>query len=605
MATLAEMMALASQNHQSGQLELAAQLYRQILQEAPDHAETLFRLAGVCLNLGWFTEAAANYQKVLRLVPNGAAVHGDLGVALAQLGQLDEAAACLRRAVSLDPQYADAHNNLGLVLAKQGRIDEAVTNYRQSLHLKPDNALAYNNLGNVLRDLDQLDEALACYRQALSLNPYYAEAYNNEGIAYAKQGKFEQAAERFEQALQLRPNYAKAHSNLGNALRNLGRLEASLACYREALRLEPDYAEAHNNLGAAVVSVGQFQNALASYGEAVRLNPEYAEVHRNRALLWLLLGDFERGWPEYEWRWHCQGVALPSFRQPLWDGGPLQARTILLHAEQGLGDTLHFIRYAPLVQQRGGRVFVQCQPLLLSLLARCPGIDQLLPQGAALPDFAVHAPLLSLPGIFRTDLTSIPALVPYLSADPTLVQHWRKELDALSPQQAADAPRRSLNVGIAWQGSPQHPGDRQRSIPLRSFAPLAQVPGVQLFSLQVGPGAEQLRDIGARFPVTDLGSRFDPASFQDAAAAATVLDLVISVDSAIVHLAGALGVPVWVLLPYAPDWRWLLERPDSPWYPTMRLFRQKEPDAWDDVFGRVAGALQKLDFLPANQRMSA
>jgi Flp pilus assembly protein TadD len=500
----------------------------------------------------------------------------------------------LRQALRLDPQKAEAYNNLGLVLVNQGRIEEAVANYRQSLHLNPGNPLAYNNLGNVLRDLGQLDEALACYRQALSLNPYYAEAYNNEGIAYAKLGKFEEASERFQQALRLRPNYAKAHSNLGNALKNLGRLENSLACYREALRLEPDYAEAHNNLGAAVVSVGQLKEALANYDQAVRLNPEYAEVHRNRALLWLLMGDFDQGWPEYEWRWHCQEVTRPSFRQPLWDGRPLEGRTILLHAEQGLGDTLQFIRYAPLVQQRGGRVLVQCQPPLQSLLGSCPGIDQLVAQDAALPDFEVHAALLSLPGIFRTDLATIPAQVPYLSADSQLVEHWRRELESLPPHGKENAPCRSLKVGIAWQGSLHHPGDRQRSIPLRSFAPLAEVPGVQLFSLQVGPGAEQLRDLGNLFSVTDLGGRFDAASFQDAAAVTTVLDLVISVDSALVHLAGALGVPMWVLLPYAPDWRWLLQREDSPWYPTLRLFRQKEPGAWDNVFDRVAGALKEL-----------
>jgi tetratricopeptide (TPR) repeat protein len=594
MATSAETLALAMQYHQAGQLPAAAQLYRQVLQDYPDHADTLYRLASICLALGWFTESAESYQKLLRLTPNTPALHADLGIAFAQLGRLEEAAACFRHALSLDPYYAEAYNNLGLVLAQQGRIDEAVANYRQSLHLRPGNALAHNNLGNVLRDRGQLDEALDCYREAVRLHPQYAEAYNNGGIAFAKQGKFEDAASCFQEALRLRPNYAKAHSNLGNALKNLGRLEDSLACYREALRLEPNYAEAHNNLGAAVVAVGQLKEALANYDQAVRLNPEYAEVHRNRALLWLLLGDFEQGWPEYEWRWYCQGVAKPSFQQPLWDGSPLEGQTILLHAEQGLGDTLQFVRYAPLVQQRGGRVLVQCQPVLRSLLESCPGIDRLVGQDEPLPEFHVHAALLSLPGILRTDLASIPAQVPYLSADPQRVQHWRTELESFRLQGGEEAPSKTLKVGIAWQGSLHHPGDRQRSIPLRSFAPLAQVPGVQLFSLQVGPGTEQLRDRGNVFPVIDLGGRFDPASFQDAAAVATLLDLVISVDSAIVHLAGALGVPVWVLLPYAPDWRWLLEREDSPWYPTLRLFRQKEPGTWDDVFGRVASALKEF-----------
>ena len=229
-----------------------------------------------------------------------------------------------------------------------------------------------------------------------------------------------------------------------------------LASYGQAVRLKPDYVEAHNNLGASLDTLRHLEDALASYDEAVRLNPNYADAHRNRAPLWLLRGDFERGWPEYEWRWHCQGLTMASFRQPLWDGGPLEGRTILVHAEQGLGDTLQFIRYAPLVQQRGGRVLVQCQPALLSLLGSCPGVDQLLAQGENLPEFDVHAPLLSLPGIFRTDLATIPAQVPYLAADRQLVEHWRTELDSLTVHRGQATPGRSLKIGIAWQGNPKH-----------------------------------------------------------------------------------------------------------------------------------------------------
>jgi hypothetical protein len=346
--------------------------------------------------------------------------------------------------------------------------------------------------------------------------------------------------------------------------------------------LKPDYAVAYNNLGLTQVEYGDREAAARSYEEALRLKPDYADAHLNRALLWLLLGDFERGWPEYEWRWRCRGFPKPAFRQPAWDGSPLQGRTILLHAEQTLGDTLQFIRYAPLVRQRGGKGLLVVPPPLLSLLARCPGVDGLAAQGSPLPDFDIHAPLLSLPGLFRTTLATIPAEVPYLAADPQLVERWRREEDRLTG---------AFRVGLVWQGPSKHQWDRQRSLPLERFEPLARLPGVRLFRLQPGPGAEQLRSIGERFPVIDLGSRLDPASFEDMAAVMASLDLIISVDSDLAHLAGALGRPVWLLLPFAPDWRWLLGREDSPWYPTMRLFRQKEPGNWDGVVDAVVGDL--------------
>jgi hypothetical protein len=346
------------------------------------------------------------------------------------------------------------------------------------------------------------------------------------------------------------------------------------------------------------------EDALTSYGQAVCLKPDYADAHRNRALLWLLLGDFEQGWPEYEWRWRCQGITMPAFRQPLWDGSPLEGRTVLLHAEQGLGDTLQFIRYAPLVQQQGGKVLVKGQLPLLSVLARCPGIDHLVGQNSPLPDFDVHAPLLSLPGLLRTTLATIPAQIPYLSADALLVEHWRTGLNSLFPQGQAEESGK-FRIGIAWQGNPQHKKDRQRSLPLTSFEPLARLPGVRLFSLQVGPGTEQLAEIRDRFLVTDVGGRFNQESFEDAAAVLKGLDLVLSVDSAIVHLAGALGRPTWTLLPFAADWRWLLGRDDSPWYPTMRLFRQKVPGDWDGVFERIvsllSSSLEKSAWLEKDQ----
>ncbi len=392
---------------------------------------------------------------------------------------------------------------------------------------------------------------MACYEQALRLQPDFAEAYNNLGVVRARQGKLNEAIACYEQALQLRPDYAEASNNLGNSLENRGQYDEALACYEQALRLRPDYAEAY----------------------------------WNRTLAWLLRGDWDRGWPAYEERWRYKKVFTPRpFPQPRWDGSPLNRRTILLHYEQGLGDTLQFIRYAPLVHQRGGRVIVECQPALVPVLARCPGIEQLVAYGLALPAFDVHASLMSLPAIFGTILTTVPDQVPYVFADPELSQYWRAELQ----------PFTGFKVGIAWQGNPNYQNDYYRSLPLAAFEPLAHLPWVQLFSLQKGAGAEQVQTLAGRFSVIDLGKRLDATAgaFMDTAAVMQQLDLVIAPDTAIAHLAGALGVPVWVPLPLAPNWRWLLHRADSPWYPTARLFRQSRVDHWDDVFAHMAAELE-------------
>ena len=440
---------------------------------------------------------------------------------------------------------SEAHNEQGIKFIEQGRLDDALASFRQAVRLRPDNAEAQNNLGATLKRQERLDEAVACYREALRLKPDFAEVY----------------------------------SNLGNVLRLLGNPDLAVESFRQALRLKPNYADAQNNLSNALKDQGKVNEALAGYERALELKPSYAEAHLDRAITWLLLGDFAKGWTEFEWRWQYKNFPPRPFRQPRWDGAPLDGRTILLHAEQGLGDTIQFIRYAALVKELGGRVIVECQRSLLRLLAGCAGIDELVGQGASLPDFDVHSPLFSMPYVFRTSLTTIPAGHPYLFADPGLEEQWRREL----------APVGDFKVGICWQGNPKHAWDRLRSIPLGQFAPLARLDGVRLFSLQKGPGSEQIKE--AAFPITDLACRLDEASgpFMDTAAVMKNLDLIITADTSIAHLAGALGVPVWIALPFLPDWRWLLAREDSPWYPTVRLFRQTNRGNWQEVFERIAG----------------
>jgi len=367
-----------------------------------------------------------------------------------------------------------------------------------------------------------------------------------------------------------------------------------VACYREALRLNAGYSEAYNNLGITLGKQRKYADAGDCYREALRLKPDYPDAHLNRALCWLQAGQFEQGWAEYEWRWRCRGVNRPSFSQPPWSGEPLAGRTILVYAEQGLGDTFEFIRYAPLIKRRGGLVVFECQPQLMPLLSRCPGVDRLVPKGSQVPEFQAHSALLSLPWALRTTVTTVPSEVPYLYADPALVAQWRGEL----------APLGGYRIGINWQGNPQYKGDRHRSIPLDCFTPLAELPGVRLIGLQKGLGTEQLAASGERLGIVDLSGRLDEAAgaFMDSAAVLMNLDLFVTSDTAVAHLAGALGVPTWLALPWSADWRWMDLRPDSPWYPTMRLYRQAEPGNWQTVFRRMADELRPTLELPKRGR---
>jgi tetratricopeptide (TPR) repeat protein len=651
MPTHAELLQQAMRHHQAGELQRAEQLYRQLLREDPRHFDAMQLLGLLALQARRHDLGVVYISEALKLKPDFAPAHNNLGIGLLELGRVREAAASYERALRLDPSYAEAHNNLGNALRELGQLDEAIASYRRALQLRPEYPEACNNLGDALRLQGAAQEGIPYLRKALRLWPEYSIAHNNLGVALLEQGRPYEAADLLRKAIRLRPGYAEAHANLGHVFRSQGRLEEARACcaeavrvqpeqplghnnlgaillelgrrdeaevsLREALRLRPNYAEAHANLGtlflqrerlddalacydqavridpahavahsgrgAVLAQRGELSAALACYEKALQLKPNYAEAHRNRALVWLLQGDFARGWPESEWRWQCRGFAARASAQPCWDGSALAGRTILLQAEQGLGDTIQFARYARLVKERGGKVLLLCHEPLRRLLTGLAGVGQLLVPGERLPPLDVQAGLLSLPTLLGTTPASVPAQVPYLQADPGLVEQWRGKL-ARGP---------GLTVGIAWQGNPDYPWDRQRSVPLKEFAPLAGVKGVRLISLQKGPGVEQLA--GSGLAVTDLGPQLDEKAgpFMDTAAVLRCVDLVISSDTAVAHLAGALGVPVWVALPQVPDWRWLLEREDSPWYPTMRLFRQQRAGDWGEVFGRIARALNE------------
>ncbi|MCA9201695.1 MAG: FkbM family methyltransferase, partial [Planctomycetales bacterium] len=468
---------------------------------------------------------------------------------------------------SLAPSPSSSHSHGSPITNAMTTVAQALTQAWQ-IHQSGDIASAEN-----------------IYRQVLSAQPESANGWCYLGIACHDLDRFEEAESAYREALRLQPEFPVALNNMGNTLRRLGRIDEALASFRRALELKPDYLNAFKNAGTTLVWEGRFDEAIDWYSQALRLNPDEAESHRNVGIIRLLQGDFTNGWPEYEWRWRADDLKKPPHAQPEWQGESLDGKTILLYAEQGLGDTLNFVRYANVLKQLGARTIVQVQPPLVPLLRSTPGIDTLVPQREQPPAFDVHAPLLSVPAILKTDLDSIPADVPYVFADERLIEFWRSELRSFG----------GLRVGIVWQGNPDHQADHLRSVPLTRFAPLAALPGVQLFSLQKGHGAEQLAGAGANINVVNLGARLDESSgaFLDTAAVMKVLDLVITTDTSIAHLAGALGVPTWLALPYVPDWRWLLDREDSPWYPSMRLFRQTQPGDWDGVFERLTEALRQ------------
>jgi tetratricopeptide (TPR) repeat protein len=601
-----------------GNLDEAMAHYVKALEIEPDNAGAHLNLGGVFTIGGEFDEAIAHYGKALEIEPDNAGAHLNLGNVLQACGKLDDAAAHYAKALDIQPGHAGAHINLGNILQACGKFDEAIAHYGKALQVDPGNAALYNNLGgailgarrdlkqagacferaiaihpqyaeahhnlgNVFSALSRLDEAVTCYQRALSLMPDRPDFLNALGNALRDQGKLEPARECCERALAMAPDYAEAHYNLGNVFGDQGKLDDALACYERALALRPDYADAHTNLIITLRDQGRVNDALACCKRALAFHPDSADTQFCDAYLRLLSGDFAEGWRKYEWRWLTKEVKPHGLTLPLWDGKHLRGRTILLHSEQGLGDNIQCVRFARLVKEKDGTVLLSCPSSLARLFQDVAGIDAIFPDGRDLPRYDVHAPMMSLPGLLQTTVDTIPADVPYLQSDPAGVAVWRDRL----------ASYQGFRVGVVWRSGPSHEGYLKRSVTAAHFTEFLKTPGLTVVSLQKDGTAGEIETLGA---VTD--SFFDAGPFledlSDTASAIANLDLVITVDTAACHLAGALAVPVWTLIPFAHDWRWLLHREDSPWYPTMRLFAQPKIADWQSVLERVRDELALL-----------
>jgi tetratricopeptide (TPR) repeat protein len=570
-------------------LDEALASYDRALAVRPDYAEALSNRGNTLRLLQRFDDALASYDCAIAARPDYVEALLNRGNTLKDLQRYDDALASYARVLAVDPNAAQAHANRGSVLHELKRFDEALASCDRALAIRADIAELHAIRGNVLYSLQRCEQALVSYDRALALRPAMAEVHYNRGNALDELRRFDEALASYDRALALRPDYAEAHYNRGNALHVLKRFDEALADYDRALALRPDYAEAAANCGATLHDLKRYDEALASYGRAQALRPDFADAHYNEAMCRLLLGDFERGWQKHEWRWQTAQLknAKRDVPQPLWLGSDaIRGKTIFLHAEQGLGDTIQFCRYAPLVVQRGAHVILEVQKPLQELMSTLPSAMQIVSKGDPLPAFDLHCPLLSLPLALATRLETIPSAMPYLFARESKTRVWRERLRKHA----------KLRVGVVWAGNPRKelPGanriDGQRSIAFDQLAPLFQLTGCDFYSLQKGDDAvRQLRTSSFRHAVTDWTDELH--DFSDTAALIEKLDLVVSVDTSVAHLAGALGKPFWLLNRYNTCWRWLADRDDSPWYPTARLFRQDATRKWDPVIARVAAAL--------------
>jgi tetratricopeptide (TPR) repeat protein len=479
-------------------------------------------------------------------------------------------------------QGPSALSNLqsAIALHQQGNLDQAESIYLQLLEIDPRSADVLHLLGVIAYQTRHYQSAVDLIGQAIEINPNIASYYSNLGVALKELKQFDAAVASYDKAIALKPDYAEAYSNRGNALKELKQFDAAIASYDKAIALKPDYAEAYSNRGVALQDLKQFDAAVASYDKAIVLKPDYAEAYWNKSLLLLLIGEVIKGFNLYEWRWEeKESIKFKrNFSQPLWLGGEsLLGKTVLLHAEQGLGDTIQFCRYVRMIADLGATVILEVQKPLVRLLKDLSGVTTLLAQGDPLPDFDFQCPLLSLPLAFKTDLNSIPSSKSYLEAEAERVTYWKDQIKG-----------DGLKIGIAWQGSQGTKIDIGRSFELKLFKNIAALPNVQLISLQKGYGSEQLKNMPSGMQVMDLGEELDAdGAFLDSAAVMMNLDLVITSDTALTHLAGALGVKTWVALKYVPDWRWMLDRKDSSWYPSVTLYRQQKIDDWPTVFDQL------------------
>ncbi len=539
---------LAVQHHQAGRFPQAEQLYRQVLNVQPQNPDAMHLLGVLAQQVGKLDIAVQLISRAISIKPNEPLYYANLSEAWRRAGRPDQSELVCRRGIEVDPNFFTNYINLGVALQELRKFGEAVDVLKRATQMDPKSSQAWTNLGNALINTGDLDGAIAMGRKAV----------------------------------EVQPDYSVAHNNLAAALEKKDFLKEAENEYRRACELQPDFAEAWNNLGSVIRRQGDLRTAMHFWRKSVEARYEYGEAHWNLALAALQLGEFEEGWQNYEWRFKCDHSRnyWREYPVPRWTGFDLTGKKILLYPEQGFGDVIQFGRFIPEVVARGGTVILQCHKELVPLMKACEGVSQVISEHDTPPPFDTYLPLLSLPSVLKTTLQTLPVKIPYIRVDPAKREHWKKRIQS--------EPGR-LKVGLVYFGRPTP--DPKRSCQFAEFAPLADVEDITYFSLQKGHAVDQLKDAPPHMKLVNLDPELH--DFADTAAALEALDLLISIDTAAAHLAGAIGVKTWVMIPYACDFRWFINRDDCPWYPGMRLFRQKKMDDWGEVILRIRDELRK------------
>ncbi len=563
----------------------AERLYRKILAEDGDNRLALANLSALLCQHGRPIEAEAILRPALVRLHDFSDGFLNLGFSLQNQRRLPEAAESYRQAIALKPANTQAMNNLGAVLQDMGKIDEAVAIYRSALAINPGHIDVLTNLATALELLGRFEDSEAAAREAIERAPENVTAWVALGIALKDRKEFEHAEQAFLKALSIAPNHHEGWNNYGVMLKETGRMDEAITAYRKAITIQPNYAKAHNNLGNALKECRRLTEAIATLRHAIELIPNYPEAHMNLSLTLLQAGDFPSGWQEYEWRWAANRTRARHADIPRWNGDPPTNGAVLIHAEQGLGDTIQFARFLPLIGTLNIPIVFEVQPQLRTLMSGLTGVQSVIAGGSTFSGIAAQLPLMSLPMIMGLNGDNVPGPTCFYTPPNDHIRKWRDRIGT-----------HGIKIGIAWQGNPSGKVDWGRSPPLSQLAKMAHLPGVRLISLQKHHGLEQIGHLPAGVTVETLGEDFDsgPDAFIDSAAVMKCLDLVVTSDSSLAHLAGTLGIPTWILLRNVPDWRWGMTGDTTPWYPSARLFRQDRPGDWDGVMVKINKALESL-----------
>jgi len=568
--------------HQQGSLVEAQVIYEKILSIQPDHFDALQLLGVLFSQAKKYLQSSEFLYKALQINPNHARTYSNYGIVLKELKRFDEALSSYDQAILINPDYGDAYFNRGNTLMELKRFDEALSSYDQAILINPDYGDAFYNRGNTFMELKRFDEAIVSYDQAIAINPNHTEIFYNRGNTLMELKRFDEAIVSYDQAIAINPNHTETYNNRGNTLKALRRFDEALISYDQAISINPDYPEAYNNRSNTLKELKQFDKALFNYNKAISIDPDYADAYFNKSTLLILRGDYREGWQLYEWRWKQKHNinSRRAYKQPLWLGHEsLINKTLLITIEQGFGDYIQFIRYAILVEQLGAKVVLETPLALMKLAGTLKGHFIFVESGKSLPDFDYYCPMMSLPLAFKTTVKTIPARLPYLYVDEAKKQQWNKRLG----KQAM------TRIGLVWAGNPDHKKDRDRSLLLKQFSSLLTLP-FEFHSLQ-----KDIREVDAQ-TIIDFPHIYQHSDelqdFSDTAALVDVMDIIISVDTSVAHLAGAMGKKLWLLLPYLPDFRWMLDREDSPWYSSAKLYRQEKINNWDSTLEKL-----KVDLL--------